>query len=206
MEHSDLAAAGDGLAATPDPERRRTLAWLSRLGMAAGLTAAYGTFAALLARFAYPARPPATGWMFVTQPEKIAAGSALLYRTPSGATVNIARQGDGNQAEDFVALSSTCPHLGCQVHWEPQNNRFFCPCHNGVFDPGGKAIGGPPGDAGQALSHYALKVEKGLLYIEVPFDEVAEGPGEVLAAPALYGPGSGPGHDPCLCSSQLRKA
>ena len=54
------------------------------------------------------------------------------------------------------------------MHWEAHNNRFFCPCHNGAFDPAGKATAGPPADAGQSLLRYPVKVEAGLLYILVP--------------------------------------
>lgn len=177
-----------------DEGRRQSLGTLGRIGLAAGLTAAYGTLAAFMGRFLFPARPPAKGWMFVTQADEIPEGEALLYRTPAGRTVNITRQGES--VGDFLALSSTCPHLGCQVHWQPQNNRFFCPCHNGVFTPEGKAIAGPPAEAGQSLPQYGLKVEGGLLFIEVTFDELAMGPGEVLDASPAAPPG--PGHDPCL--------
>jgi Rieske Fe-S protein len=82
--------------------------------------------------------------------------------------VIITRQGEGGEVSDFIALSSTCPHLGCRVHWESPNQRFFCPCHNGTFDPQGRATGGPPKAAGQDLPRYPLKIERGLLYIEVP--------------------------------------
>jgi len=87
-----------------------------------------------------------------------------------------------------------CPHLGCQVHWEPQNDRFFCPCHNGVFSPDGVATAGPPAEAGQSLLEYPLKVEGNLLFIEVAQSVLAKGPGR-LEKPC--GP-PGPGHDPCL--------
>ena len=177
------------------PPRRRLLSLLTTIGAAVGLTAAYGSLAAAMGRFLFPARPPARGWMFVVQEHRLKTGESLLYRTPAGATVNVARQGGDSSAEAFVALSSVCPHLGCQVHWEPQNNRFFCPCHNGVFAPDGTGIGGPPGDAGQSLPRYPLKVEDGLLFIEVDQTEIASGPGRVLAAPAVP---AGPGHDPCL--------
>ena len=100
-------------------------------------------------------------------------GESLIYRLPNGSPVNITRVGEEGATEDFLALSSTCPHLGCQVHWESQNNRFFCPCHNGVFSPDGVGIGGPPGDAGQSLPKYPLKVENNLLFIEVPLDQMA---------------------------------
>jgi Rieske Fe-S protein len=54
------------------------------------------------------------------------------------------------------------------VHWEAQNDRFFCPCHNGAFDRQGNATAGPPAAAGQALLRFPLRLENGLLFIEVP--------------------------------------
>ncbi len=175
--------------------RRSALKRLAGILMGGGLIAAYGTLGAVMARYLFPARPAPRGWMFVTDLKGLDIGASLLYRTPSGATVNVTRQGSGESVEDFLALSSVCPHLGCQVHWEPQNDRFFCPCHNGVFTPEGVGIGGPPGDAGQNLPQFPLKVENGLLFIEVPLADVARGPGRILESPC--GP-PGPGHDPCL--------
>jgi cytochrome b6-f complex iron-sulfur subunit len=143
--------------------------------MGAGLLASYGTLAAFIARFLYPARPPEQGWMFVTDVAGMPPGGSLVYRTPTGSPVSVTRQGSGATPEDFVALSSTCPHLGCQVHWESQNDRFFCPCHNGVFDPSGKATEGPPADVGQSLLQYPLRVSDGMLFIQVPVDQLADG-------------------------------
>ena len=54
-------------------------------------------------------------------------------------------------------------------------NRYFCPCHNGTFNTEGIATGGPPGDAGQALPRYGLLVDKGLLYIMVPAEQLSMG-------------------------------
>ncbi len=196
-----------GPSPSENPARRSALTWLSSLGLIAALAAAYGTFAAFLARFVYPARPPAKGWMYVTRASRLESGTSLLYRTPAGATVTLARKkvdaGTFSESTDdaFIALSSTCPHLGCQVHWQPVHDRFFCPCHNGIFDPQGTAISGPPAEAGQSLPRYALKVEDDLLYIEVPMDELAMGPGEILEPPPMC---PGPGHDPCLQPPTLR--
>ncbi len=177
-----------------DPKKQEFLSKLTSLAMFAGLAAAYGTLAAIMARFLYPARPSPRGWMFVSSLGRFDVGESRLFRTPSGESVNITRQGDGTAAEDFVALSSVCPHLGCQVHWAPQNDRYFCPCHNGVFSPDGVATAGPPADAGQSLLKYPLKVERNLLFIEVAHTDLAQGPGR-LEKPC--GP-PGPGHDPCL--------
>lgn len=169
-------------------DRRGFLAKVSSLGMLAGLGASYGTAGVYAARYLYPAKPRSKAWMYVARVADVAVGGSLRYTTPGGEKVAIARQAETGGPEDFVALSSTCPHLGCQVHWESQNQRFFCPCHNGAFDKSGKGIAGPPGDAGQSLPRYPLKSEGGLLYIEVPTESIetaqAQAPRE--------------GHDPCL--------
>lgn len=154
-------------------DRRDFLATTSSVAMTAGLVAGYGTFFAIAGRFLFPAGPDVMGWMFVATADSLRAGETLPYFTPSGAKVVIARQREEGDVSDFIALSSTCPHLGCQVHWESVQDRFFCPCHNGTFDPQGKATGGPPFDAGQSLPHYGLRIENGLLFIEVPLEKVA---------------------------------
>jgi len=180
--------------AAPKGERRTFIKWSWGLGMVATMTAAYGTLAAFMARFLYPAKPLQRGWQMVIELGGIRNGESLIYRLPNGSPVNVTRIAETGSAEDFLALSSTCPHLGCQVHWEPQNDRFFCPCHNGIFTPEGVAIGGPPGDAGQSLPRYPLKVEGNLLFIEVPLDQLAKGAGKIERP----SPPTGPGHDPCL--------
>jgi Rieske Fe-S protein len=134
-------------------------------------------------------------------------GDSVRYEGPSGETINIARQARTGSVDDFVALSSTCPHLGCQVRWEPQNDRFFCPCHNGVFNPSGVATGGPPGEAGQRLAEYPLKIEHGLLHIAVPMERLADSAGDRGRILDDSEDISGPGHDPCLgCRSGRAKS
>jgi Rieske Fe-S protein len=154
-------------------DRRSFLGWATGLGFIAAVAAAYGTFASFLARFLYPAGPPKSGWLFICEVQRLQTGESLVYRTPAGAPVNVTRVSGATDVSGFIALSSTCPHLGCQVHWEAQNNRFYCPCHGGVFEPGGKAIAGPPAKAGQSLLKFPLKVDGGLLFIEVPLAEEA---------------------------------
>lgn len=138
--------------------------------MVTGLAAGYGTLAAFAGRFLFPADKKSENWQFVTTVDQMSVGQALPYQLPSGAKVVIARQQAGDSADAFIALSSICPHLGCAVHWEAQHDRFFCPCHNGAFDPTGKATEGPPASANQSLKKFSLKVERGLLYIAVSND------------------------------------
>lgn len=140
--------------------------------MGGGLIAGYGTLGVMAARFLYPSSGGDVAWQFVIRVAQLAPGESMAYTAPSGAKVVIARQGAGEASENFVALSSVCPHLGCQVHWEPHNDRFFCPCHNGAFDPQGKAIQGPPVKARQQLLRFPLKVENGMLFVEVPIRSV----------------------------------
>jgi len=178
-------------------DRRKFLGTASRAAMVAGLAGGYGGFAAIALRYLYPARTDDRLWQFVIETDRVRVGQSIRYQGPSGEMINITRQNRNGDADDFTALSSTCPHLGCQVRWEQQNNRFFCPCHNGVFDPSGVAIAGPPGDAGQSLSRYALKVENGLLHIAVPpprFSD-SEAKGQIITAEMGV---CGPGHDPVL--------
>jgi nitrite reductase/ring-hydroxylating ferredoxin subunit len=151
-----------------DRPRRSFLTTLSGALMAVGLALGYGTFGVMLARFVYPAASRNRGWMFVCTAASLGRGEAINFTAPAGARIVIARQGPGTGTDDFLALSSVCPHLGCQVHWEPQHDRFFCPCHNGAFDRSGNAIAGPPKAANQTLVRFPLKVENGLLYVEAP--------------------------------------
>jgi len=152
--------------------RRSFVGAASGAAMASGLLAGYGTFAVMAARFLYPIETDDVGWQYLSQASELPQGKAREYVAPSGAKIVVARQGEGTSAEDFIALSSVCPHLGCQVHWEALNERFFCPCHNGVFDPQGRATEGPPAKANQPLLRYMLKIENDLLFILAPLRAV----------------------------------
>jgi Rieske Fe-S protein len=61
------------------------------------------------------------------------------YRERVRQTVFLVREGDS-----VKALSATCTHLGCQVRWEKDKQRFLCPCHGGVYDAHGRVLEGPP--------------------------------------------------------------
>ncbi len=159
---------------TESDDRRSFLQVAASTAMAGGLLVSYGTFASHAGRFLFPAESGAVGWQFVTSVNKLKLGESLSYTAPTGAKVVIARQGNGETADDFIALSSVCPHLGCQVHWQSTQDRFFCPCHNGAFDRHGKATAGPPATAGQELTRFPLRVAQGLLYIETPYESISQ--------------------------------
>jgi nitrite reductase/ring-hydroxylating ferredoxin subunit len=158
------------------PPRRDFLGAAASVAMGGGLLASYGTFAWMAGRFIFPARGTPKAWLFVCESRRLAKDQALTFRAPSGLPLVIARRAEAEAAQSFIALSSTCPHLGCQVHWEPQNDRFFCPCHNGAFDRLGKATEGPPAKAGQSLIQYPIKLEEGRLFVELPLEGLSAAP------------------------------
>lgn len=45
----------------------------------------------------------------------------------------------------LVAYSDVCTHLSCAVLYQPAEQRFYCPCHEGHFDAAtGNVLAGPP--------------------------------------------------------------
>ena len=187
------------MADSPGPEnvclnRRGFLSHASSVAMAGGLAAGYGTLALYAGRFVYPDKPRRLEWQVVTVLDRIKAGDSLRFESPAGELITITRRAIQDNASkdstskdsatrdtaskdntdvsgEFLALSSVCPHLGCKVHWESQESRFFCPCHNGAFDATGVAIAGPPKEAGQSLKKYDVRVDaNGVVFVLVPTD------------------------------------
>jgi len=64
---------------------------------------------------------------------------------------------------EVFAFSPTCPHLGCNVKFHSQNDRYICPCHGGVFSADGGRISGPPP---HGLTKLPAKVENGQIWIQ----------------------------------------
>ena len=44
----------------------------------------------------------------------------------------------------FRAYVGVCTHLDCNVAWHPDQNKFYCACHEGWYDAEGVNIAGPP--------------------------------------------------------------
>ena len=133
--------------------------------MGVGLVAAYGMLGVQGLLFLLPKRLQArTRLPFAGRIDDYPVGGVRTVYDLEGTPVLIRRTEEG-----FTAFDSTCPHLGCKVHWEPEEDRFFCPCHKGMFDAGGVAYAGPPGDAGQILSEMDMKVDQaaGVVYLRV---------------------------------------
>lgn len=108
-------------------------------------------------------------WIRIGSASKVETGVPTLFK------VKIKRQVGWNVTEeelamyivtengrDFAAISNTCTHLGCRVRWITENEQFFCPCHNAVFDKAGNVVSGPPP---KPLNQYQVKLENDQLFI-----------------------------------------
>lgn len=108
-------------------------------------------------------------WIRLGSTSKVELGTPTLFK------VNIQRQTGWilNEEEisvyvltengrDFVAMSNICTHLGCRVRWITDQEQFFCPCHNAVFNKDGSVGSGPPP---RPLDRYQVKVEDDQLYV-----------------------------------------
>ena len=48
-----------------------------------------------------------------------------------------------NEKGEIHAVKLRCPHLGCQLEWNPDECSWDCPCHGSRFDHRGGLISGP---------------------------------------------------------------
>ena len=72
----------------------------------------------------------------------VAVGEPHLFRYPGDDDPAILVR---LTATDVVAFSQKCTHLGCVVYYEPDEQRWHCPCHEGNFDAAtGAVVSGPP--------------------------------------------------------------
>ena len=143
------------------PVNRR--GFFRNLWLLGGLGAAYGTLGYLALRFLLPGRSHSRkARMFVTTTRDLPPGKSTSFTTPDGEKYLLTNTGQGLQP--FIAFSSRCPHLGCKVHWQGEQKRFYCPCHGGAFDSRGKATEGPPKAAEQTLKACELKIEGQAIY------------------------------------------
>ncbi len=46
--------------------------------------------------------------------------------------------------QGVAARSLLCSHTGCTVAWDEGKQRYFCPCHMGVYDANGAVVFGAP--------------------------------------------------------------
>jgi Rieske Fe-S protein len=86
-------------------------------------------------------------------------GYSRILRIESD-SVLVARSNSG----DFFALSAICPHKGCLVEWNREEDRLICPCHAAYFDLKGNVLKGP---AQRGLQPYTLNRIGDSIYLKV---------------------------------------
>jgi len=80
-------------------------------------------------RFLEPGRIPA---------EELPAGHGGVVDV-EGEKLGVYRDESG----ELFAVSVKCPHLGCQLEWNPDEKSWDCPCHGSRFDVQGRLLDGP---------------------------------------------------------------
>jgi menaquinol-cytochrome c reductase iron-sulfur subunit len=108
-------------------------------------------------------------WIRLGAISKVELGSPTLFKTTvetETGWINTEEEISAyvltQNGQDFDVMSNICTHLGCRVRWIADDDRFYCPCHNGVFAKDGSVVAGPPP---RPLDRFESKVEDGILYI-----------------------------------------
>ena len=73
-----------------------------------------------------------------TRAEQLPAGHGGVVRL-HGKKVGVYKDSEGI----LHAVDVRCPHLGCQLEWNPDERSWDCPCHGSRFDRFGHLISGP---------------------------------------------------------------
>jgi Rieske Fe-S protein len=127
--------------------------FFKRLAMVVGLVVSYGTGAVYALQFLLPKKQEIKyRKLLVTSLKQLPRDGSFTFKDLAGREIVLV-----NTDKGLKAISTNCTHLGCKVYWEPDNVRFFCPCHNGVFDVNGGVVSGPPP---RALDSYQVEVDE----------------------------------------------
>ncbi len=131
--------------------------FLSKLIMGGGLLAS----SLLLIRhglaFIFPKmKPPTFRKLLVGRIGELETGQAKEFEI-GGQTLFLV-----NTPAGYKVFSGVCTHLGCKVKWQAHNDRFYCPCHQGVFAASGEVRSGPPP---RPLDEFRVETENSLIYM-----------------------------------------
>jgi Rieske Fe-S protein len=87
----------------------------------------------------------------------VSATDAYLPAAPQHFPVYVINHG----GERFTVFDIRCTHLGCPVSWDDKTEKFYSPCHGGMFDIEGNVLAGPPP---RPLDRYTSRVQDGVLW------------------------------------------
>jgi Rieske Fe-S protein len=112
-----------------------------------------------------------TTWSYVGTLAQLGDG-VLRFATDTvaGFVIRVPRddEWDAAGANQVIALSAACTHMGCLVQWQ-KDRSFLCPCHGGLFDQ----YGNPVNATGHLkymtpLPRMETKIVNGEIYVKVP--------------------------------------
>jgi cytochrome b6-f complex iron-sulfur subunit len=118
-------------------------------------------FSGIVVSFLWPRKPRTPG----EDSESLIEAGAVEGFSPGSVTpfrvghFFLSRLEDGS----FLALSAKCSHLGCAITWNPDENKFICPCHSSAFDIAGNVTSAP---APRALDLHPVIIEKGIIKVD----------------------------------------
>ena len=79
---------------------------------------------------------------FFHLPEETAAalerGHGAVVETSEG-KAGVYKTGEG----EICQVDIVCPHMGCELAWNPDEHSWDCPCHGSRFDSKGNLLNGP---------------------------------------------------------------
>lgn len=65
--------------------------------------------------------------------------------------------------DEIIAISTICPHLGCAIDYDSENDKFVCPCHRSAFSLDGTVEYGP---SPRPLDRLDLRLDEGRVAIK----------------------------------------
>lgn len=63
----------------------------------------------------------------------------------------------------FLALYRKCTHLGCAVPWNPEEQKFICPCHASEFEMDGQVLNPP---APRPMDRFLVTITDGQVSVD----------------------------------------
>jgi Rieske Fe-S protein len=152
--------------------RRKALGGIAAgAGAAAAAAASWPLAAAILEPlFAASPAPSETPWVDVAGERELRSDAAIqaALRVPvrDGFFTTLVEVGAvwlrrGPNGE-LMALSATCPHLGCGIGADGKGG-FVCPCHDSRFGPGGEYVRGP---SPRAMDPLPARIENGRVLVQ----------------------------------------
>jgi cytochrome b6-f complex iron-sulfur subunit len=137
------------------PRSRRD--FMANLILGTGTILGLGSLAYRFLEYLYPVVPPI---QLVEVPagksDDIPLEGVRLVQLPEGPVML-------EKADNEIrAVSAICTHLGCTVQWHPEEKKFICPCHQGIYDFNGNVLSGPPP---RPLEKLQVKVRDGQIFV-----------------------------------------